>query len=206
MSTYSLRLENASNFAGDFCVYATAPENKDSIYSLAWFTKRCVPESAATFLWDVNFSFMWEESGLLVPGVTFKADQDKPTEPNDIARNSIVLTHEGGSYDFIPPYSPKHKTTKGNMGIFTDGTIPHGKAALGIGINGASAFATQATPNFTFTFIPHLRYWVTFGNYIKGEVLDLNAQSDVQELIYDDPNNLKKILKLNKSNKWEIIE
>jgi hypothetical protein len=46
--------------------------------------------------------------------------------------------------------------------------IPDMNVSIGIGIKGAAALAVQARPNLKFTFIPHLRYWITFGNFIQG--------------------------------------
>ncbi len=203
MSTeYSLKVKNESQNTGDFCVYATEPEgNRNNIYSLAWFTKRVKPNTTVTFKWRVDFSFMWTETGILKPGVLFDASETLGTDPSDISINSTVLTHDGGAYAFIEPYAAEHKTSRGNMGIFTDDSIPHGMASIGIGISGNAAFATQATPNYSFTFLPHLKYWITFGDYVEGKVLDLSKKAGNYEIVYN-PNVYSRSLVLDTSNKW----
>ncbi|MDR2869746.1 MAG: hypothetical protein LBV04_04785 [Deferribacteraceae bacterium] len=203
---YKLILQNGSTLTGDFCVYITAASgNKSSEYSLAWFVKHCRPDTKIYHQWEIKYSFTWGESGKL-PSAPFCGAQLVDADPNDAHKSTIMLTYTDGAYGFIDTV---RRAKQGCLGIFTDGTIPHDKAALGIGIDGVAAFIMQATPNFYFEIVPKFRYWVTFGNYEAGQLLDFSylnhSTATVQEIIFE-PNRNELTIKLNKSNQWEIIE
>ena len=51
-------------------------------------------------------------------------------------------------------------------------------------MSGSPILAMQASPNFQFLFKPNPRYWVCFGNYDQGTVLDANEITNAQEIKY----------------------
>ncbi len=136
----------------------------------------------------------------MIPGVTFRASQTIDTEPSDITKNSIGFTKESGAYRFMET----NRTTKsGTLGIYTDQTVPHGEASVGVGMSGSGTFAVTATLNYNFSFKPHPKYWVVFGTYEKGEVMDIEALTSTAEIIFEpDVYAMKAILR--NDNTWEV--
>ena len=51
-------------------------------------------------------------------------------------------------------------------------------------MSGSGTFAIQAAPNMTAVFTPHPNYWVVFGNYTTGDVMDIEDVSGCQEVTY----------------------
>ena len=83
--------------------------------------------------------------------------------------NQVTLSHAGGYYTFsnqIAGPDPK------NYYINQDTSIPANMAAAGLGMAGQATFAVQAQPNFTLIFNPTPSYFIAFGNYTNGQVLD----------------------------------
>ena len=82
---YSLRFLNSSNDRGSACVYQTDPDNSDpDRMSLAWFCKFSFPLTSVVFSWETNYSFVWGETGRLVPGVVFGARQTLNAQPGQL--------------------------------------------------------------------------------------------------------------------------
>lgn len=143
--------------------------------SLVWFSKRVHPNTSGYFSWTVNYNFVWSKTGVLKPGVQFFASQ--APEADLTATNSIGFTFDG-AYDFV---NQTAGSLQGNLYIKQDGTIPLNQVSVGIGMSGVGTFAVQAQPNTDLTFTPNPEYWICFGNFEQGEVLN------VQEMAYAFP-------------------
>jgi hypothetical protein len=126
------------------------------------------------FTWDLDFSFAWAESGQLVPGVHFDAGEIIDADPSDDAKNRAYFDRQNGAYLF-GDLSKATAPGAGALAISTSKLIPNGLASVGVGINGKAAMAVNAAPNYQFTFIPKIHYWIAFGNFREGIVLDLNS-------------------------------
>jgi rhizosphere induced protein len=195
---YSLTFNNRSRNTGNACVYQTAPNNELSqVMSLAWFSKRAHPTTSIRFDWTIDYSFMWDVTSVLVPGVRFDASQNWPADLS--TTNQVTFTLEDGAYTF----KDQGKGTAGSLIIIQDGTLPHKHASVGIGMSGAGAFVVQAQPNLTEVFTPHPKYWITFGNYEAGQVMDTQSLTLAQEL--DFPENVYAMtVTLNDDNTWTV--
>lgn len=199
-TNYSLRVNNNSKNYGNICVFQTLPDQPDNILSLAWFSKAAHQDTVVEFNWTTDYNFVWSDQGELRPGITFKASQILEADPSDITKNSIAFAKEYDAYCF----AKTEKTTKeGTLGIYTDQTIPHGDASVGIGMSGNGTFAVTATPNYNFIFRPHPKYWVVFGTYKVGEVMDIESMTNMVEIKYD-PGVYDKIVSLKSDNTWSI--
>jgi hypothetical protein len=53
-------------------------------------------------------------------------------------------------------------------------------------MSGSGTFAIQAVPNTRAGFTPHAEYWVTFGQYTPGQVLDVGTITNTVAVIYPD--------------------
>jgi hypothetical protein len=177
MAKYSLAVKNNSPDSGSICVYTTSPDTQQiqqDLRSLAWFTKAANPNGQVKFTWDLKFSFAWAESGLLVPGVSFEAGEIIDADPVDDQKNRAYFDRNNDAYLFGDP-GQATPPSKGALAITTSKIIPSGIASIGVGINGKAALAVNATPNYQFTFIPKIQYWLAFGSFREGIVLDLNS-------------------------------
>jgi hypothetical protein len=203
MSTqYTLTIRNNSLRYGSMCVFATPPDDKVQLglKSLAWFSKAAHPNTSVQFKWSLDYSFVWSQTGELVTGVTFIASEYIDADPSNDKLNTAYFDMQGGAYLF-GDVTKAHKATPGTLAISTSPTVPDSDAAIGIGIGGNPAMVQSATPNYPFTFIPKVRYWVAFGDYTEGQVLDVNAMTEIYELKF--PINVyAKTLILDEGNTW----
>lgn len=201
MSTkYTLKVTNNSNRSGSICVYQRDPEQEKytNLYSLAWFSKACHPGTTIKFTWDLDYCFSWSETGMLRPGVTFEASETRAADPSSASDNAIGFTKTGGAYMFTTPLRPG---TPGELRIQTDDTIPIDEASVGIGMSGQPALAISAGPNLDYAFIPHPEYWIAFGDYIEGEVIDLNMVTQTAKVVF--PRNVYSLsMTLQEDNTW----
>ena len=197
-TNYSLTVEHNGTDTGDFCVYQTNDNQSEDIRSLVWFSKRAHPNTQLKFRWSLDYGFTWSEQGMLVPGVVFEASQIIPTDLSDVFQNSIGFTKANNAFGFVETTIP---TTHGRMGIICDDLIPARTASIGISMSGKSAFACPASPNMKYTFRPHPRYWIAFGKFEEGEVIDHNRMTHKFEVKFRE-NQFDKIVCLTESNNW----
>ncbi|MDR1548949.1 MAG: hypothetical protein LBT06_10235 [Hungatella sp.] len=207
MSTnYELIVKNNSTLAGDICVYTTCPDAKQvrlNLKSLAWFKKAANPGTSVDFQWALDYGFAWSQTGELVEGVRFVASQIQPADPSDENKNVAFFNKENDAYIFGDVKRAK-PSAWGTLGITASGNIPNKDASIGISIGGKAALVTSATPNYEFTFIPKVKYWVAFGSFKEGEVLDLNAMtSEVFEVDYPF-DQFSRTVVLGMDNKWRL--
>lgn len=202
MTQYSLEFINNSSNSWDVCVYQDDPNiGIPNVMSLAWFTKRVAPTTTVTFTWGIDYNFVWSETGELKPGITFKASQTWAADP--AGNNQITLTHDGtanGAYTF------SNLTTgpqKGNLYITQDNKIPLKQASTGIGMSGKGTFVCQSQPNINLIFTPHPRYWITFGQFQPGEVLDIESITNKAEIDFP-PNIYTMQAILQADNTWTV--
>lgn len=182
MTQYSLTCVNNSNLIGSFAVFQKAPPvtMPGNIFSLAWFARPAHPGSSVTFTWSVDYCFVWSETGVLQPGINFSASQIVSADPERDNLVQLTVDQYGASY-FNDP------NVAGASGSLTiqqlSGVVPN-RTSVGVGMSGAGTFVVQAAPNMTAVFTPHPNYWVLFGNYQTGDVMDIEDLTGAQEVTY----------------------
>ncbi|WP_416798718.1 protein rhiA [Ciceribacter azotifigens] len=182
MTSYSLTCVNNSQLSGSFAVFQKAPPMTipGNVFSLAWFARPTAPKSKVTFTWNLEYSFVWSETGLLQPGINFSASQTMPADPN--GQNLIQLTQDNyGATTFANP------NASGAIGSLTIQQLPNvapNRTSVGVGMSGSGTFAVQAAPNMTAVFTPHPNYWVIFGNFVTGDVIDIEDVTNAVEVTY----------------------
>lgn len=196
----SLTVQNNSKNYGNICVFQTMPEQPDNMLSLAWFSKAVHPDTTVEFDWTTQYNFVWSDQGELKPGVKFMASQVLDADPSDVTKNSTGFIKEYDAYRFE---ETTNAAKEGTLGIYTNQSVPHGEASVGIGMSGNGTFAVTATPNYNFTFKPHPRYWVAFGTYQVGEVMDIESMTNIAEIVYD-PDVYDKLVTLKVDNTWSV--
>ncbi len=200
---YTLKLVNDSTLSGSFCVYQKCPEQlkNKNLYSLAWLAKFCHPDTQVKFKWTLDHCFVWSETGILQPRASFEAYQILPADPNNLAKNATGFTNLGGAYEFTSPGKPG---IQGQLQIHTDSTIPCHGVSVGIGMSNRPTFGIECMPSFTYSFIPRPEYWVAFGDFEEGEVIDLNRVSQSVQVVYP-VNVYAQTLVFNKDNTWSTL-
>jgi hypothetical protein len=196
---YRLQVINNSTNPGNICVYQSLPESMGTDWnSLAWFSQYAYPSTTVTFAWALNYQFMCGETGSLKPGVVFGASQALDA---DLTTQNMVALH----YDHALTFTSQtmNPESAGSLVVTQHDGIPLNLASVGIGISGAAAFALQAQPNSTLIFTPDPTYWLTFGTYQKGEILDTPELSDSVKVEFP-PNVFAMTAILNPDNTWTV--
>lgn len=175
--SYIVNFTNNSANTGYACIFQQDSNiGVQGVLPLAWLSVLCDPSStAATFNWDTTFCFFWgvpyipppqaspyyHTYGILSANVT-----------GTTLTNQVTLDYNG-AFQFT---NQTAGAAPNNLYITQDGTIPAGEAYVGIGMDGAGTFVVPATENTSLMFTPNLTpttYYVTFGPYPQGAVLNL---------------------------------
>jgi rhizosphere induced protein len=193
---YSIRFRNRSGSQHDFVCFQQKPD--PSGHTLAWFS-RPVPDGVDdTFTWTLTYDFVWMETGPLSSGIEFAAEEVVPADLE--TANLIGFTVKDGAFQFT---KPSDGGAKGSLTIKCDTTIPDNEAVVGIGMAGSPTFATPARPNFADVFTPHPEYWIIFGSYKPGQVLDPAAMATAVQVKF--PANVYDVTAtLDSKNTWQI--
>lgn len=198
---YTLKFENQSRNIGSVCIYQTDPSfNQDNnAVSVAWFTKITHPQTNVKFEWQLDYNFVWSEIGELKPGIIFDASEVMEADLQSL--NKIIFDYKQEEFLFT---SGGSNGEVGSLEISETCNIPFCTASVGIGMAGAATFVKQAQPNMNIKITPHPEYWITFGNYKQGEVLDINEITNKQKIVFE-PNQYSITAILQEDNTWEIV-
>ena len=176
--TFTVNFFNDGSKPGSVMLFQRYPDGYPNAQSLAWFAKYNYPKTRVSFHWTSELCFVWSDAGQLVPGIIASASQVIAADPVD--GNEITLTYDR-AFNFInqgPGRQP------GILSITEDATIPSGMASAGIGMSGQPTFLMPAQPNTTFQFDTRTQYWIAFGKYASGEVLDVTAIGNAAQIIF----------------------
>lgn len=134
--------------------------------------------------YDINLT----SSGEHVPGI------------DQTGINSVTFDYNQGAYTLT---NLVNNGMPGKLEIYEDSTIPLNQASVGVAMAGAGTFVREAQPNQHLSFTPHPEYWITFGNYEQGEVLDVTEITDSQKI--DSPAGVYSMkVTLNEDNTWTV--
>lgn len=182
MARHSLICVNNSNLIGSFAVFQqprriTMP---GQLFPLAWLARAAHPGTIVAFEWSSDYCFAWSATGELKPGVNFVGTEVIPADFDRL--NSVRLgTDNFGASLFSPPDG---NGTPGYLTIRQLASINPNEISIGVGMSGSATCAIQAGPNLTGSFRPEPNYWVMFGNYQAGDVLDPRTLTGAQEVTY----------------------
>ena len=199
---YSLAVNNHSGQLQDVCIYQKPTDlGVPNTLSLAWLTAPCWPGGSVPFVWRLDYSLFLAQTGSLRPGAVVVAQQTVPADPEDVSANQILLGYGEGALDFQPG-SATATLQPGSLYVRILSSVPTAMAAVGIGTEGAGVFAVQAEPNQNFVFTPHPEYWITAGNFLQGQVLDLEQVSNEARLGFEGTFAMEATLSA--SNTWTV--
>lgn len=198
MPTFTINFTNNSNSSGSFCVFQQNHNSPNpSVFPLAWRVQSAMAHSKLAISWNTDPYFFWAKTGQLQPGVVFYAGENAQADFTE--RNEITLTKMDRDYKFT---NQRNGYQQGTLTIDADMTTVPNQASVGVGLSGAVAYAVQAQPNMRFMFAPRLEYWVTFGQFQQGEVLELSGMTAVK---IDFPYGIFSMnATLNPDNTWTV--
>jgi hypothetical protein len=198
-------VNNAPEDTLDFCVFQKPPAGgPPDVRSLAWLVKKAHPGTTMAFTWTIDYSFIWADTGPLLPGVVFTASEHQPADPTSDTANQIHFDYVDDAYEFSQGAVPG--AAKGGLYIKESGAIPPGSSAsVGIGMSGSGTFAVQARPNMTAAFIPHPNYWISAGTFTKGAVIDIDVVTDVQPVNFPEGVYIMTAT-LDNENRWTVTQ
>lgn len=192
---YRLTIENQSTMSGDICVFQATPDlNVPGVLTLAWLAKRAHPGTTVAFTWSVDYNFVWSEQVVLKSGVKIVAAQVIDADLSD--GNQVTFDHDG-AYQFS---EPTHGPQSGSLYIMQGPNVPPHGATVGIGMSGHGTFVVPSQPNVEVYFTPHPKYYVVFGDYEQGEVIDVSQMSQTVEAEFNGTTSVT--LTLNAQNLW----
>ena len=188
MPTYSVKFINNSQNQGSACLFqqSSAP-SYGQVFPLAWFAQRLFPGSQTTFQWTLDYSFVWAQTGTLQPGISFRAAEEVAANPS--GANKVTFSQQFG------PVQPGGQP--GSLTIQTQASVQMNQYSVGIGMSGSATFATQAQPNMNNVFAANPEYWLPFGNYQEGQVLDPNNTGNAVRLDFGGGTSLSVTLNQN---------
>ncbi len=179
---YSLTVNNQASHSAYFMVYQSDPTQWDpNALSIAWFAKfsNPSPTSKIKFSWGVDWGFSWGDTGKLQAGVRY--DASETYEPQNSNDNLITLDYNG-AYLFGTPAAGQDPN---RFYIQESKNIPvNSSASVGMTMSGNTVYAVQARPNQNLTFSPHPTYYLAYGNYEEGTVIDVSTVNNPLTLVY----------------------
>ena len=196
---YSVTVNNQASTSAYLMVYQDDPTAWDpNALSLAWFSKYSNPSptSKVKFTWTVDWGFSWAETGELKPGISFQASETFSPTPE---QNKVTLDYNKAY--FFDDYS--QGVDKNRFYLEETGRIPvNSQASVGMTMSGSTVYATQAKPNQNLTFSPRPSYYLAYGNYEEGEVIDVSTINNPLKLEF--PVGVYALTTtLNADNSWE---
>ncbi len=231
MVQYSLTVSNQSHDRRTIAVYQTQPDLQvPNVFSLAWFVKYTFPGSQVVFTWTVDYNFVWAP-GKLQPGVVFTASQILDAELDGLntivlrygaddddvkrtwsrkeLRREIEAVIEGqAAHDFFIFEPPTASGGKTSLYMNADASVPDPRknpdkvASFGIGMSGHGTFVCQAEANMKTEYSPHTKYWVVFGNFVQGQVLNTQQIYGNSKEIRFESGEFSQTATLNNRNEW----
>jgi hypothetical protein len=199
---YTLVFVNHSSRLADVCVFQQDPGlNVGNVQTVAWLVKSAAPTTTVTWQWAAGLDFVWSETGELASGVLVSSSQIWPADLS--TKNQVTFTKTGGAYTF---QEQTEGPAAGKLTIIQSSTIPALQAAVGIGAAGKATFVVQAQPKLILTFTPSAtpQYWISFGSYLPGQVLDVAAISDKTKVEFR-PNVYSMTATLSDRNAWTVV-
>lgn len=198
---YSVTLVNSSNRPWKFFVYQTPPPDAAEAVSLAWIASpfRLQIGAKITFNWEISYQFMWAESGVLQPGVTFDAVAMK--DANLVTANTANFTLTNNSPNLSDPAGGG---TSGTLTINDGPNVPPNQYSVGVAMSNKGAFAVDADANLEHFFTPNPMYWVCAIDEIEeGQVM--NIKNIAQCAKFKFPSGVFSMTgTLNSKNLWEF--
>ena len=171
---YTLNIQNNSPQTGSFCVFQSMPDvNIPNVVCLAWLAKPAHPTTHLKFEWNLDYSFVWSTTTKLRPGTRVIANQSWDANLN--TENKVNFDKTSGAYTFE---NQRQGSYEGNLYINQTQRVQSKEASVGIGMSGRGTFMVHSQPNMSIVMRPKPKYWLVFGDFKEGEVLDMGRVTE----------------------------
>jgi len=197
---YTLSVVNDSTQVGDFCIFQQTPDtNVSNLLTLAWLSKSAHPSTLLEFEWQLDYNFVWTKQTRLRAGTVVHTSQ--AWDANLMTQNKVDFDLTDNAYTFE---SLGQGGYEGNLYINQSQRVNTREAYVGVGMSGKGTFLVESQPNMKVVMTPKPTYWLIFGNYKEGQVLDLSTVTDTAcRLEYKGTTNMNVVLK--SDNTWDIL-
>lgn len=146
---------------------------------VAWQSRHCNPHEHVTFTWTLDYSFVWAVTGALQPGILVQPGQSWPADLD--SGNEVTLAPSGNSYTFTNPTAGPQP---GVLGIYVDGPVPPNTLSVGIAIAQQPTNLMQAQSHVHHRFAPQAQYWIAFGNFPQGVIVDASTIDNPAQIVF----------------------
>lgn len=195
---YSITINNQASHSASFMLFQSDPGAwSPNALAVAWFAKKSNPSptSRVKFIWTVDIGLSWADTGPLGPGAIYQASETfDPTG----TLNQVTLDYNG-AYFFS---NPVKGADPARIYLQESPNIPVASgASVGVTMSGKPVYATQAMPNTNLTFSPKASYYLAYGNFEEGTVIDVSTINNALLLPY--PTGIYSLeTTLNADNSW----
>lgn len=184
---YTLTIINDSEIDDENAiVFQQDPNLPSDVQSLAWLSKMCHAGTNVTFNWSIQYNFVWGQTGTLKPGINYDAGQVIDADINGL--NTVSLSYVDGGFEFGTPTADP--SINGSLLINEDASVPgsgsEDQGSVGIGMFGAGTFVVPTQAVTGVQFKPTPTYWIAFGSYQAGTVVDESILTCPQVLPFPD--------------------
>jgi rhizosphere induced protein len=191
----SVMFFNNSSRCGDTCLYQDPDDAR--LKRVAWLVKRSFPGTKLLFQWQEQLDFIWMET--TAPGPDAQLTASQQVVANRHSRNRITLDYQG-AHTFL---DPRQEPEAGSLSIDTTAAVPPGMAYVGIGMAGLGTLVAPTQPNILYTFAPRSTYWITFGSYVQGTLMEDGQPTCAQRI--DFPHGVSRVMAiLGQDNRWTV--
>ena len=185
-TSYSVKIVNNSEIDDENAiVFQQQPSQPSDVHSLAWLSKMCHAGTSVTFTWEVDYNFVWGQTGTLKPGVNYDAGQIIPADLE--VGNTVSLSYVDDGFEFGKPTSG---AAGGSLVINEDDSVPgpdsSAQGSVGIGMSGAGTFVVSTQPDTGVEFEITPTYWLAFGSYQAGTVVSEDILTRPYQLQFPD--------------------
>jgi hypothetical protein len=168
-TSYNLVCQNNSSVPWVFYVYQTMPKQPSDVFSLAWFASpyKISPGSKMSFKWDINYSFVWGNTGTVTPGVIYDAGGIKSCSLTGANQTTFSLDNNAPQLS-----TPTQGGQEGSLTVNQASNVPNNVFSTGIGMSGQGSFVQQALQNAPQVYTPTPKYFIAAATQMQmGMVL-----------------------------------
>lgn len=194
VNKFTINATNNSMNSGSFMIFQRDSSMQQQVFSVAWMTQYANQNMNVNFTWEENYAFVLGQTGILQPGIQFRPSQEYRADLT--TNNAITLSNSGFT-------NQQSQSPSGRLYIQQDATIPMGRLSIGIALGIAPTLVVQASPNMQTVFTPTPEYWIAFGNFNAGTVLDSYSISNPARLIFPSGKTTLNVT-LNPNGTWNI--
>jgi hypothetical protein len=194
----SLNVINNSSSMISACLFQQPQNQLPGLFPVVWLSAPMYPGMRRSFAWSNNdYSFVWAETGWLMPGTTFTPSQVTLANMGDQITFNVGSGGYGQFFNQTPSVPPN------NLTITDGGNMNPGQFAVGVGLSGSPVYVAQAQPNMAYQFTPSSnRIYLFAGNCQTGDVLDTQTISNAALINYAGQTQATATLQMN--GMWNV--